>query len=115
MGQVVGQTWLQLKRHRSYQKITRMRLMNCGHLIVSMRGELHIRFGPEITMSIWPGNKLCRAMLLHVAGVWTSAHGLFTCSGQLTPDTSTHSIVSPSFRGLETSETSPVRPSGPNR
>jgi hypothetical protein len=69
MVQVAGQTGLQLKRHRSYQKITRMRSKNCGHLIVSMRGGLHIRFGPEMTMSIWPGYKLCRAMLLHVAGV----------------------------------------------
>lgn len=27
------------------------------------------RFGPEMTISISPGYRLCRAMLLHVAGV----------------------------------------------
>jgi len=45
-------------------------------------------------------------------GSLSSAHDLAD-SFEPTPDTRTHSILSPSFNGLETSEISPVSPSGP--
>lgn len=73
------------------------------------------RFGPDITISISPGYKLCKAILEHVAGVFdvsiAKALGSLEPSS-LTPDNSTHSIVSPSLRGLGYGVISPFNPSG---
>ena len=59
-------------------------------------------------------------MLAHVAGVWYQSVCAWTActkpgsiEGEHTPDSKTHSMVSPSFNGLRKGVISPLIPSGP--
>jgi hypothetical protein len=77
------------------------------------KSGIHSRFGPDITMSICPGYRLCSAMFVQVAGVCGSQAviALRMCA-ELTPARSIHSMVSPSFSGRGVRLMSPVSPSG---
>ena len=75
---------------------------------VSNRFTYFSRRCAHTSKSIWPGYILCNATFAHVAGVYRIILTRIRPRGiRHTPSSNIHSAVSPSLRGLETSEYSP--------